>query len=98
MVIEVFDLKSQQKRFFGLMEFSFLLPGSWNLCSSWIWAAVSPCSRSYVMTPNFDFWVTVPKNGISGGRKCNKTNCIPYEAASKKDHFDEKKPNDFPKE
>ena len=34
----------------------------------------------------------MPKIGISGGRKCNKTNCIPYEAASKKDHFDEKKP------
>ena len=32
---------------------------------------------------------TVPENGISGGRKCNTTNCIPYEAASKMDHFDE---------
>ena len=35
------------------------------------------------------FQYTVPKNGISGGRKCNTTNCIPYEAASKMDHFDE---------
>ena len=36
-------------------------------------------------------YFTVSKNGISGRRKCNTTNCIIYELASKKDHFDEKK-------